>query len=80
MLPKNQEAHDFDLTIHRILDLSIDLLTRLLTSLLALPLGFWLGLAADHRSHTPTTHPPQYIPGLRYGLSWLCKRGELYSC
>lgn len=57
MLPKNQEAHDFDHTIHRILDLSIDLLTRLLIRLLALPLVFWLGLAADHSSHKPTAHP-----------------------
>lgn len=43
-----------DHTIHRRLDLLIDLLLCLLISLLGFLLLFWVGFAADHEVHTPT--------------------------
>ena len=45
---------------HPFIDLPIMLLTLLLIWLLALFFLFWLGSAAGHRSHTPTTTPFQY--------------------
>ena len=52
-------------TSHRFLDVPIDLLTYLLTRILALFLfSFRLGSATDHRSHKPTTTSFQYSTGL----------------
>lgn len=44
-----------DHTIHRLLGLLIDLLLCLLISLLGFLFLFWVGFAADHDVHTPTT-------------------------